>query len=100
MTCFSYFILKVYYQTRKPEQYTEILQRYLAACKGLMNFQDGNPEHYISLANACCKLADSLHGKEYAFIVLRRDLKLYKPTLKNLVAGGIGMTYIALKNFF
>lgn len=67
LTFFSYFILKVYYQTKKPEQFQEITQRYLIACKNFLNYQEGIPEHHISLASACCKLADYLHGKEYSF---------------------------------
>ncbi|MBN9377290.1 MAG: hypothetical protein BGO14_09360 [Chlamydiales bacterium 38-26] len=67
LTFFSYFILKVYFQTKRPLQYQTLIHRYLMACKGLLNYQEGCPEHHIALANACCKLADHLHGKEYAF---------------------------------
>ena len=75
LTFFSYFILKVYYQTKKPEQYHEIIHRYLLACKGLFNYQESSPEHHIALANACCKLADNLHGKEYMFYRLPKWLE-------------------------
>lgn len=75
LTFFSYFILKVYYQTKKPEQHKEIIQRYFAACKSLLNYQEGCPEHHIALANACCKLANNLHGKEYNFYSFPQWLK-------------------------
>lgn len=78
LTFFSYFILKIYLQTKKPEQYREIINRYLQACKVNINYKEGHPEHHIALANACCKLADTLHGKEYAFYQLPRLLKPLK----------------------
>jgi tetratricopeptide (TPR) repeat protein len=74
LTFFSYFILKVYYQTKKPEQLLEAKERYLSACKNLLNHQEGRPEHHIALANACCKLADSLHNREYMMYQLPRWL--------------------------
>lgn len=82
LTFFSYFILKVYYQTKKPGQYAEIIQRYLQSCKKTLNYQEGCPEHYIALANACCKLADNLHGKEYSFYQLPRWLYILHPYLE------------------
>lgn len=82
LTFFSYFILKVYYQTKKPEQYQDILQRYILACKTLLNYQEGCPEHHIALANACCKLADNLQGKEYAFYRVSKWLETLQPTLE------------------
>lgn len=82
LTFFSYFILKVYYQTKRPEQYKEIVQRYLLACKSLLKYQEGCPEHHIALANACCKLADNLHGQEYTFYRLPQWLKPLQPYIE------------------
>ncbi len=79
LTFFSYFILKVYYQTKKPEQYKDIIQRYLLACKNVLNYQEGIPEHHIALASACCKLADHLHGKEYSFYQTPKWLETLQP---------------------
>lgn len=82
LTFFSYFILRVYYLTKKPEQYKDFKDRYIHACKGLFKYQEGCPEHHIALANACCKLADSLHGKEYTFYTLPQWLDFLHPYLE------------------
>lgn len=82
LTFFSYFILRVYYQTKKPEQLKEIKDRYINACKSLFKYQEGSPEHHIALANACCKLADSLHGREYTFYTLPDWLNILHPHLE------------------
>lgn len=64
---FAYFTLRIYFQTKKPEQFEEIKDRYLAACKDLLNYQEGQEDHYNALANACCKFANKLHAREYSY---------------------------------
>jgi tetratricopeptide (TPR) repeat protein len=66
-TFFAYFTLRLYFQTMKPEQLKEMRDRYITACKGLINYQEGTSEHHLALASACCKLANRLHGREYLF---------------------------------
>lgn len=83
LTFFSYFVLRIYLQSKKPEQFLEIRDRYILACKNFINFQEGVPEHHIALANACCKLADSLHGKEYLLYQLPDWLDFASPYLEN-----------------
>jgi hypothetical protein len=66
-TFFTYFTLRLYFQTKKPVQLREIKDEYLNACKILFAYQEGVPEHHVALAKACYKLANLIHGKEYAF---------------------------------
>ncbi len=64
-TIFSYFTLKIYFQTKKPEQIKGIRKRYIEACKSMMEYQEGVIDCHIALASACSKLANRLHGREY-----------------------------------
>ena len=64
---FAYFTLRIYFQTKKFEQFKGIGQEYLNSCRSLLNYQEGISENHIALANACCKLANRLHAKEYDF---------------------------------
>lgn len=82
LTFFSYFTLRIYFQTKKPEQFKEIKERYIAACKNLINYQEGVAEHHVALANACCKLADSLHHKEYTLYKLPSWLEFLSPNIE------------------
>lgn len=75
LTIFSYFILRVHYQTKKREQFQEVRESYLAACKRILNYQEGISEHHVALANACAKLADSLRGREYHFYTPPKKLE-------------------------
>lgn len=65
LTLFSYFILKLYAHTQKEERLAVIKNGYLEGCRNLIQYQSGVPEHHISLANACTKLANRLERQEY-----------------------------------
>ncbi len=67
LTCFGYFIFRVYYKTMKPEKMIEIKNYFVNSCKTLANYQEGIVEHHMSVANACCRLSESLAGKESAY---------------------------------
>lgn len=83
-TIFAYFTLRIYFQTKKPEQLKMIKGRYIGVCKTLMNYQEGTAEHYISLANACCKLANRLHGREYNYYSAPSAFAFLAPSLERI----------------
>lgn len=64
LSIFSYFILRLYFQTQKPIQFEDLKEAYETNCKALFGYKEGNLESYVTLANAYCKLANSLHKKE------------------------------------
>lgn len=64
LTCFSYFILRLYLQTQKSTHFDELKKGYEKHCKTLFRYEDGNIDKQVTLANAYCKLANSLHKKE------------------------------------
>lgn len=66
-TFFAYFTLRVYFQSKKTEQLRTISEEYLSHCKVLQSYQEAVPESEIALANACCKLANRLHAREYDY---------------------------------
>jgi tetratricopeptide (TPR) repeat protein len=82
LTFFSYFILRLYFQTRKAEQFLEIKDRYITACRAILHYQEDNPEDNIALANACSKFADSLRGKEFQFYYPPHWLKSLHSSLR------------------
>lgn len=67
LTFFSYYTLRVYFLTKKPAQFLEIKDQFIQAFQKQFSYREGVPEHYIAMANACCRFADLLHRKEYAF---------------------------------
>jgi len=81
-SCFAFFTLRLYFQTKKPEQLKEIKERYIVACKGLINYQESSPEHHVALASACCKLANRLHGREYTYYSAPAWLSAIAPAME------------------
>jgi len=82
LTFFSYFILKLYLQAKQPEQYQEIKERYIKACKSLINYHEGTPEHYVALADSCTRFAERLQNKENTVYTLPEYLNFLLPYLQ------------------
>lgn len=67
LTLFSYFVVRLYLQTKKPEKLMDLCEDYIEQCKIMIHYQEGIPEHHIALANAAQKLSTALHEKEYTY---------------------------------
>ena len=81
LTVFTYFILKIYLQTKKPEQFKEIVDSYLTECKKHLDYHEGIPEHHLMLADTCCRLVEACQGREYLFPIIR-FLSFLTPSLE------------------
>lgn len=84
LTVFSYLIFRLYFTAAKPQRFLEIKNQFLDSYKTLSNYQEGTASHHMALANACCRLSDSLTGKEYTFYPLPTWLKSLKPRVELL----------------
>ncbi len=67
LTIFSYFILRLYVNSRKPERFLELLDDYINHCKTHLNYQHNIPEHHLALAHAANKLGSHLHNTQYSY---------------------------------
>ena len=82
LTFFFYCLLRVYFQTKKPEQYRVLRAKFLEQTKRLLHYEDRNPESHIALAGACCKLADQLSGREYQVWRLPKVFHSFRPMIE------------------
>lgn len=78
LTAFSYCILRLYCQTRKPEQLKELKKHFSESSKKLLEYQKGINDCHLALADTLCRLSQSLNGKEYSLCVLP---KLFSPLI-------------------
>ncbi len=67
LTGFSYFVLRLYFQSKKPEQLAELQLRYLTACQRLIQYQETIPEHPMAIASASTRLAGQLDEMDLSF---------------------------------
>ncbi len=65
LTCFSYFVLLFYFQTKKEEKIILIKNQLIAACRQDLP-QDSFSENHLSLAVALSKLAQYLQDFEWS----------------------------------
>lgn len=82
LTAFSYFIIKIYLQTKKPSQFLMVRNRFVAACKSLIGYQHGVPEHHLAIASACGRAATALQGIEQRLYQPPRWLAFFEPLLE------------------
>ena len=82
LTLFSYFVLRLYFQAKRPEQLMDLCEEYLDRCREMIHYQEGIPEDHIALATAAHKFAASLHEKEYALYAPPAFLGSLAPTLE------------------
>jgi tetratricopeptide (TPR) repeat protein len=81
LTAFTYFVLRLYFQARKPEQLLFLRNEYLEKCKSLVAYREGVPDHHLLLARIVCKFVMVLHEKEYSFY----RFWFYWPAFTNLL---------------
>lgn len=86
LTLFSYLVIRLYFQTKRPEQLAEVCQNYITSCKEIIRYQETIPEHHIALANALQKFATVLHEKEYSYYSPPPILKSLTSTLERFSA--------------
>lgn len=82
LTIFSFFVIRLYFQAKKPEQFYELRAEFLEACKKIIRYNDAVSEHHISLAHAACNLAAELHEKEYTYYPPPPGLKQFASFLE------------------
>jgi hypothetical protein len=84
LTLFTYILLRVYFQARKPLIYQRIRDQYADACRAFHGYREELPDAHIALANAYTHLASALQGREYGYYALPQwlhALRVYQEKL-------------------
>lgn len=84
LTLFSYFILRIYFNTKKPQQLLELKEDFLTSCKTRLHYQEGLSEHHLFIANACCKCASLMKGCEYGLYTLPERFSSLAPLMSKI----------------
>lgn len=70
LTVFSYMALFFYVQTKKPEQFISLKEKFIDTCKKAISIPEGNAEHHLSIAQAAIRLAQYLKEFDRTFYSL------------------------------
>jgi len=100
LTVFAYFILKIYFFARKPEQFEEFAIRFAKGAESLIKYREGMAEHHFAMANAYHKMAGALHQREYSFFRPPLFLDILAPSLEKLSCSLFWNDFYLLKELF
>lgn len=68
LTSFTYLVLLFYYQARKPEQMSALLDRFVSSCRTSLGVPQGVALHHLSVAETLIKLSNYLSDYEWRFV--------------------------------
>jgi len=80
LTAFSYFILKFYFQTKKPEQFLILRDTFVQYCQQLMTMDPANSRR--GFLEAIYFLIDALDRQEYQYYRLPKLLEALAPLVQ------------------
>jgi tetratricopeptide (TPR) repeat protein len=86
VTFFSYPILLFYYQAKKPEQLSALLNRFVTSCKASLGLPSGIALHHLSIADTLLKLSQYLTDYESLLIKPLRFLGPIAPVTERISA--------------
>lgn len=81
LTIFAYFIMRQYFDTVSYEKMEGLADKFLKGCE---TFNSGSGFDHSNIAQACAKLADKLHNREYRYYSLPNFLKTFSPLAEKL----------------
>jgi tetratricopeptide (TPR) repeat protein len=79
LTAFSYFVLRFYFEAKKPEQFIELKERFVATCKKALPVE--NP---LAVTQAVYIFLSELEGQEVQYYPLPKLLETLKPLMEKL----------------
>lgn len=82
LTFFSYFILRLYFQSQKWEKFQLAVQSYIDHSKELTRYHENRPQNHITLASHCTALANALKEREAFHYPIPAILTTFEPFLK------------------
>lgn len=79
LTAFSYFVLKFYFQTKKPEQFLILRDTFVQNCQQLFMMTSDLVESRRGFLQAIYQLIHCLEGQEYQFYRIPKSLEAIAP---------------------
>ena len=60
LTCFTYFILFFYFQTKKNEKLSHLLNKFVLISRRALSIPIGSAEHHLTISKAASNLSDNI----------------------------------------
>ncbi len=82
LTAFSYFVLRFYFQTKKPEQFLILRDQFVQNCQQLFSMSTDLSESRRGFLQAIYQLIHSLDGQEYQYYRIPKSLEALAPLVQ------------------
>jgi len=82
LTGFSYFVLRFYFQAKKPEQLAQLKQRFIEACKNALPPSLDLSTYHLSLTHAVYRLIGRLDSQERQYYQIPQQFQTLAPLLE------------------
>jgi len=82
LTAFSYFVLRFYFQTKKPEQFLLLRDNFVQNCQQLFSLNTDLTESRRGFLQAIYKLIHCLEGQEYQYYQVPRAFETLAPLIQ------------------
>ncbi|MBM3183946.1 MAG: hypothetical protein FJZ64_01400 [Chlamydiae bacterium] len=82
LSSFTYFVLFFYFQARKPEKLSLLLEIFLQSCRRHLSIPSGEPQHHLCIADALSRLAVYLADFEKNFYQIPSFFQPFAPLLR------------------
>lgn len=76
LTAFTYFVLLFYFQSKKPEQFSALKERFILVCKRSLSIPPNSAEYHLTVATAAVKLCETLSENEREILSLPKFINL------------------------
>ncbi len=82
LTAFSYFVLKFYFQTKKPEQFLLLRDNFVQNCQQIFSRNTDLSESRRGFLHSVYHLIHGLEGQEYQYYRIPRSLETLAPLVQ------------------
>lgn len=82
LTAFSYFVLRFYFQTKKPEQFLNLRDSFIQNCQQLFSMNPDLQESRRGFLQALYRLIQGLEGQEFQYYQVPKSLEALAPLIQ------------------
>ncbi len=82
LTAFTYFVLRFYFQAKKPEQFLQVKEGFLNACKTSLPLDPSTKEYSLALGRCLLRFVQALDGQEHQYYPLPKSFQTLAPLME------------------
>jgi tetratricopeptide (TPR) repeat protein len=82
LTAFTYFVLRFYFQAKKPEQFLQVKENFMNACKTSLPLDPNSKDYFLAVGRATLRFVQYLEGQEHQYYPLPPTFATLAPLME------------------